>query len=208
MSLRRNNMEIIFFSANMEIVKEWRVKHDIEHSITCYDLVSLKNVLAELSDYILIADYDSVAGDINKMITSNSVPKNMIILEREPEIATGKMLIAHNVKAYGNARMLTVHFIQMLQTILDDKIWTYPELTAALSKISKDEPLKEESESLLNNRLTAKEIEVVKLILGGYTNDAIASALEITTRTVKAHVGSIFSKLHVNDRVSLVLLLK
>ncbi|MFA6138374.1 MAG: helix-turn-helix transcriptional regulator [Sulfurimonas sp.] len=201
-------MEIIFFSANMEIIKEWREKHDIEHSITCYDSASLKSALTELPDYILIADYDSVASDINKMITSNSVPNNMIILEKAPEIATGKMLIAHNVKAYGNARMLTIHFMQMLQTVLDDKIWTYPELTAALSKISKDEPLKEESESLLNNRLTAKEIEVIKLILGGYTNDAIASALDITTRTVKAHVSSIFSKLHVNDRVSLVLLLK
>ncbi len=192
----------------MEIIKEWKTKNGIDSSITCYDLDSLKSVLAEMSDYILIADYDSVASDINKMITSNSLPKNMIILEKAPEIATGKMLIARNIKAYGNARMLTIHFMQMLQTVLDDKIWTYPELTAALSKISKDEPLKEESESLLNNRLTAKEIEVVKLILGGYTNDAIASALDITTRTVKAHVSSIFSKMHVNDRVSLVLLLK
>jgi DNA-binding NarL/FixJ family response regulator len=201
-------MELIFFSASMEIINEWKTKHDVEHFVLCHDLDALKGILAEINDYILIADYDSVASDINKMITSNSVPKNMIILEKAPEIATGKMLVAHNIKAYGNARMLTVHFMQMLQTVLDGKIWTYPELTAALSKLSIEKPLKDESESLLNNRLTAKEIEIVKLILGGYTNDAIASALEITTRTVKAHVSSIFSKLHVNDRVSLVILLK
>lgn len=201
-------MEIIFFSTSMDTISEWKIKHDIEHSVACYDLESLKNILAKIDDYILIADYDSVAVDINKMITSNTIPKNMIILEKSPEIATGKMLISHNVKAYGNSRMLSIHYIQMLQTVLDNKTWTYPELTAALSKLPTSEPLKEESISLLNNRLTSKEIEVVKLVLNGYTNDAVASTLNITTRTVKAHMSSIFSKLHVNDRVSLVILLK
>lgn len=201
-------MEIIFFSSNMDTIDEWRQRHDIEYSSSCYDIESLDEKLAETEDYLLIADYDSVAIDINKMITSNTLPKNMIILERAPEIATGKMLISHNVKAYGNSRMLTVHYLQMIQAVLDGKVWTYPELTAALSTTKSKGNLSAESMSLLNNRLTTKEIEVVKLIVLGYTNDAIASALDITTRTVKAHIGSIFTKLHVNDRVSLVLLLK
>lgn len=201
-------MEIIFFSSNMDTIDEWKKRHDIEYSVSCYDLDSLNDKLQEVEDYILIADYDSVANDINKMITSNTLPKNMIILEKAPEIATGKMLISHNIKAYGNSRMLTVHYLQMIQTVLDGKIWTYPELTAALSTTKKKDTLGQESITLLNNRLTTKEIEVVKLIISGYTNEAVATALGITTRTVKAHIGSIFNKLHVNDRVSLVLLLK
>ena len=192
----------------METIDEWKIRHNIEHSVSCYDLNSLNGLLVGLEDYILIADYDSVAHDINKMITSNSVPKNMIVLERAPEIATGKMLISNGIKAYGNARMLSIHYMQMLQTVLDEKIWTYPELTAALAKNRANKSLSQESQSLLNNRLTTKEIEVTQLMMNGFTNDAIASALDITTRTVKAHVSSIFSKLHVNDRVSLVLLLK
>jgi len=64
------------------------------------------------------------------------------------------------------------------------------------------------AKELIENRLSQKEQEVVYLILEGFVNDAIASRLEITTRTVKAHVSAIFSKLHINDRVSLVLLLK
>lgn len=201
-------MEIIFFSSNMDTIDEWKNRHNIEYSVSCYDIDSLNAKLEETEDYILIADYDSVANDINKMITSNNVPANMIILERAPEVATGKMLISHNVKAYGNSRMLTVHYLQMIQAVLDGKVWTYPELTAALSISKKRDTLSQESMTLLSNRLTAKEIEVVKLIINGYTNEAVANALNITTRTVKAHIGSIFNKLHVNDRVSLVLLLK
>lgn len=201
-------MQLVFFSSNMDTIDEWKKKYEIEDSISCYDLESLYGSIAEGDTYLLIADYDSVANEINKMITSNTIPENTIILEKAPEIATGKMLIAHKVKAYGNTRMLDIHYRQMIQTVLDNKVWTYPELTASLSKSSRGDFLNQEAESLLNNRLTTKEIEVVKLIISGYTNDAIASALDITTRTVKAHISAIFSKLHVNDRVSLVLLLK
>ena len=201
-------MQIVFFSANIDTIDEWKTKHEIEQSLSCYDLESLGTIASNLDDYILIADYDSVANDINKMITSNSVPQNMVILEKAPEIATGKMLLAHNIKAYGNARMLSIHYMQMIQTVLDNKVWTYPELTAALSKILVNNSLSQEAESLLNNRLTSKEIEVVQLVVSGYTNDAIATSLDITIRTVKAHITSIFAKLHVSDRISLVILLK
>lgn len=201
-------MNIIFFSSSMDTIDEWKERHNIECFSSCHDMDSLNEQIEETQDYILIADYDTVANDINKMITSNTLPENMIVLEKAPEVVTGKMLISHHVKAYGNSRMLTIHYLQMIQTVLDGKVWTYPELTAALSTSKTKDTLNQESIELLENRLTTKEIEVVKLVINGYTNNAIASALDITTRTVKAHIGSIFNKLHVNDRLSLVLLLK
>ena len=142
------------------------------------------------------------------MFSSSSLPNYCIVLERAPEIATGRTLVSYGIKAYGNSRMLKNHFKQMLSTVKNKDIWTYPELTAALINVTNNKFLSDESMELINNRLTTKEIEVVKLILEGLTNDAIASNLDITTRTVKAHVSSIFTKLHVNDRVSLILLLK
>ena len=201
-------MQIIFFSSNLDTIDEWRERHNIEHSEACYDIESLENKLKKLDAYIIVADYDSVAHDINKWLSSNSLAKNVIVLEREPAIATGKMLVSHGVKAYGNSRMLAHHYLQMLQTVIDNKIWTYPELTAALVKTTKKVSLNKDAKELIEQRLSKKEIEVIYLVLEGLTNDAIGLALDITTRTVKAHVSSIFSKLHVNDRVSLVLLLK
>jgi DNA-binding NarL/FixJ family response regulator len=96
----------------------------------------------------------------------------------------------------------------MLQTVLDGNIWTYPALTSKLTPNVSKNSLNSDAKKLLENRLSQKEQEVVYLILEGLTNDAIASKMDITTRTVKAHVGAIFSKLHINDRVSLILLLK
>ena len=201
-------MKVIFFSSSIDTIDEWKMRHNIELCTSCYDLNSLHTQLKDLTPYILVADYDSVAKDLNQLISSNTLPANVIVLERAPEITTGKMLISHGVKAYGNSRMLTHHYMQMLQTVENGNIWTYPALTSKLAPTTQKNSLNDDAIKLLENRLSQKEKEVVYLILESLTNDAIASSMDITTRTVKAHISAIFSKLHINDRVSLVLLLK
>ena len=202
-------MQIIFFSSNMYMIDEWKSKHTLEHSFSCYDEKSLQKVLKGLlKPAIIIADFDSVATDINKLISSNLLSQNTVVLEKTPEITVGKSLISRGVKAYGNSKMSNVNFLQMIQAVSDEKVWTYPQLTAALVKSSTTPILNENAQRLIQNRLSPKELEVIYLVLEGLTNDTIAAKLDITTRTVKAHVSSIFSKLHVSDRISLVLLLK
>ncbi len=202
-------MKIIYFSLDMNVLSEFQRRDSKRESLKFEDInLLLKWINKSDCEYILVADYDSVAKDINKLISSNTLPKNVIVLERVPAITNGKMLISHGVKAYGNSRMLKHHYLQMIDTVSDGKIWTYPELTASLANTSDKPVLPQESNKLIKEKLTEKENKVVYLVLEGFTNDAIASKLNITTRTVKAHITSIFEKLHVNDRVSLILLLK
>ncbi len=200
-------MKVIFFSSDIDTINDLKVRHSIENSVVCTDIDELSKSIKD-KDSIVIADYDTMAHEVNLLISSNNVPNNLIVLEKEPEIVTGKSLILHRIKAYGNTRMLTNHYTQMIDTVLQGNVWTYPSLTAELVKSEKSSLLSNDSLSIIKSRLSNKEEEVLYLILGGLTNDAIASKLDITTRTVKAHVSSIFSKLHVNDRLSLVLLLK
>lgn len=200
-------MKIIFFSSNIDTIDEWTSRHAVENFHSCYDINSLNNELTQSKSNLIIVDYDTVSQEINKLISSNILPDNVVILERAPEIATGKMLISQGIKAYGNSRMLSVHYKQMIRVVEDGKIWTFPELTSALVKL-RGTSLSKDAQNLIKNKLSQKESEVVYLILEGLTNDAIANKLNITTRTVKAHITSIFIKLHVNDRVSLILLLK
>jgi NarL family two-component system response regulator LiaR len=48
--------------------------------------------------------------------------------------------------------------------------------------------------------LTEREMEVLKLIAKGYSNEKIAEQLVISMGTVKGHVSNILSKLHLVDR--------
>ncbi|NLJ76564.1 MAG: response regulator transcription factor [Peptococcaceae bacterium] len=54
--------------------------------------------------------------------------------------------------------------------------------------------------------LTYREREVLQLIVNGNSNKEIAGKLNITLRTVKAHVSSILIKLDVNDRTQAAVL--
>ena len=53
--------------------------------------------------------------------------------------------------------------------------------------------------------LTQREIEVAVLAANGASNNAIAVQCQISERTVKAHLSSVFTKLNITDRLQLAL---
>jgi DNA-binding NarL/FixJ family response regulator len=55
-----------------------------------------------------------------------------------------------------------------------------------------------------DDSLTAREVEVLRLIAVGNANKLVADQLSITEETVKAHVKNILSKLNANDRTHAV----
>lgn len=57
------------------------------------------------------------------------------------------------------------------------------------------------------DRLTSREREIVRLLRDGSTNKEIATALNVSVSTVKAHLTSIFRKLNQPDRLRLAIYL-
>ena len=56
------------------------------------------------------------------------------------------------------------------------------------------------AERMMRSNLTAREIEILKMLSKGPTNKQIGRALGISENTVKNHVNSIIEKLEVSDR--------
>lgn len=92
--------------------------------------------------------------------------------------------------------------IKMLENIVD--IWNIDKKTGAESNLSIID--KKDELFFLEHRVSVREIEVIKLIIMGLTNKEIAIRLNISEKTVKAHVSNILKKLHVKDRMHLVIL--
>lgn len=55
------------------------------------------------------------------------------------------------------------------------------------------------------DRLTQREVEVLRLVGLGQTNDEIAKSLFISHHTVKTHVSNLMEKLDIHDRYQLVI---
>ena len=53
--------------------------------------------------------------------------------------------------------------------------------------------------------LTPRELEIIGVILGGYSNNDIATRFAISEKTVKHHLTNIFDKLGVSNRLELAL---
>lgn len=78
-----------------------------------------------------------------------------------------------------------------------------PAVTERLLLAAARRPAPRESQPV--ERLTDREIEVVRLMSGGYSNKEIAHALRTAEGTIKNHVSSILAKLGVRDRTRAVL---
>ena len=63
-----------------------------------------------------------------------------------------------------------------------------------------------EPAKIVLNGLTLREREIAQMVASGESNKLIARQLNITERTVKSHLTTIFQKLHMHDRLQLALL--
>jgi DNA-binding NarL/FixJ family response regulator len=56
------------------------------------------------------------------------------------------------------------------------------------------------AEETFPDSLTAREVDVLKLVAAGLTNREIAERLGLSSRTVDAHLRSVFAKIGVGSR--------
>lgn len=107
--------------------------------------------------------------------------------------------------------MATLSYLQQVGYVVSNGgYWLGEDLIQRLiGTLDQQGPLKptQKNENLLE-KLSRREHAVALQVCKGAANKEIAQALYISERTVKAHLGSIFQKLKIRDRLQLVLLLK
>ena len=91
--------------------------------------------------------------------------------------------------------------IETIQAAAGGKTLIAPEL---LQKVLNYQEPQTVSESDIGNPLSEREMEVLTMVADGARNKEIAYKLEITERTIKAHLSHIFQKLDVDSRAAAV----
>ena len=84
--------------------------------------------------------------------------------------------------------------------IRDDELPMHPRLAALLVKELVATPTRVGAGGSAG--LTARELEVLRLVSAGLTDREIGETLRISPRTVGRHVGAVLSKLHVRNRAA------
>jgi LuxR family maltose regulon positive regulatory protein len=76
--------------------------------------------------------------------------------------------------------------------------------TDLLSAVEKTAGIAQPPPKLLNEPLTTREMEVLKLIEAGCSNQEIAEKLVISFTTVKRHISNIYTKLDAKSRTQAI----
>ena len=158
----------------------------------------LKQLEQKLPDIVLLdVNMMGMNGiDVLKEIRKNRIPVKVAMLTVHNEVEYLVNLVDIGIEGYILKDSSSAELVRAIRHIDRGETYIQPDLIPALNSrlVHRDED-KEKIGSL-----TKRELEVLKLVAKGHFNKEIAIQLDISERTVKNHISSIFRKIDVSDR--------
>lgn len=157
---------------------------------------------------ICLIHWDSLTKTQQELLLTHAQkqPLLLIALTDHPETTQGRELVRRGVKGYGNTFVNPELLTEMVSAVKVGNIWAGPEVLQSVLR----ELLGQVSQpsQTLGDRfgLSEREQEVLEEVMTGASNKVVARRLDITERTVKAHMSAILSKTGAHDRVELILM--
>jgi DNA-binding NarL/FixJ family response regulator len=201
-----NNIALL--SSDFNIIKFWykalKDKYNTEIIATPADFIAKKD-----DKNLLIIDIQTTdSSDVDFFLTANNVQVLIIgdSLSGDEQIK----MIVDGASGYAEKSTDFDLIPRVVESVLKNEIWLgrrlIPRMVASLAQ--KTPVLFNEDNLTILSDLTGREMEVIKYIYCGECNHAIAGKMNISIRTVKAHLAAIYRKLNVEDRFQLVIKLK
>jgi DNA-binding NarL/FixJ family response regulator len=136
----------------------------------------------------------------------------LIMLADEPNEEEALLALSAGASGYCNGHAIPVVLTQVARTVESGGVWVgqglMQRLLAATARGLATSPTAAKVDTTLwRARLTEREQEAAVLLAQGASNKEIAQRMDITERTVKAHVGAMLEKLDARDRLHLSLII-
>lgn len=126
----------------------------------------------------------------------------LLVASTRPNDAEAAHVLSAGASGYLHAYSPTDVINRALNSVQAGSIWAGRSLVARLLR---EVNYRVPGESAWTGGLTPREIEVARHAAQGRSNPEIAQMLNISERTVRAHMSAVFEKLGVNDRLLLAL---
>jgi two-component system nitrate/nitrite response regulator NarL len=127
----------------------------------------------------------------------------VVVVSPTPSEGEGLLALQNGARGYCNLHSVFDLFKDVAQAVQHGGLWVGPELMTRIMAATRS--VLPPAKVPLPATLSAREAEVARAVAEGHSNKEVARILGITERTVKAHLGAVFEKLGVRDRLHLVL---
>jgi len=132
------------------------------------------------------------------------------LLSDRPDEEEALSFLKMGIVGYGNTYISSPRLIEALRVITNGGVWLGQKIIQRLITDTLGNATKEgeqDSASFVMAKLTKAERHIAGLVARGQSNLEIAADLNITERTVKAHLTSIYEKTKIGNRLNLALLI-
>lgn len=202
---------IVLASTDSALLARWKavVPGDAATpSQQCSELVGLLSAQPQLLLLDLqLAGLGGVSG-ATELIRGNPGTQ-VVVMSRVPSEDEGIAALRAGARGYCNAYIDLRLLEKVISTVQAGEVWVGRKLIDRLvqlvvtSAAPRRQPI---TDSAVFDVLTPREREIAVLVGEGVSNKVIARRLDITERTVKAHLGAVFGKLGIPGRLQLALL--
>ena len=202
-------MKILLYSKSNFIKDELKKENSFFKELTVIkSLENIKKGIESNSSLVVLHHLNDFENDIDLFSNLLKEYKNiyLIALSNTPTNLEGCKLLRAGYKSYLHSLSNYQILKSAVESVVTGNIYLYPELMQFL--VAQVGTTQENKKDKNLDILTPKEIEVLNLVAKGYSNSKISKELDIAEVTVKKHIGSMFQKLDVKDRLSLALILK
>lgn len=175
----------------------------------------LNNIIERTKPDILLLDLKMPKGDaVQNLLTvgAKSPMTRVMVLTAFSEEENVLNAAKSGAKGFISKGTPSATLIQAIRAIHGGAFWvdkdvpakdTFEEIVGSLAVTSSPAPILDES----IQTLTKREMEILKLVAEGLTNEEIGKKIFISEKTVKTHLTNIFDKLKVNNRFKAALML-
>ena len=134
------------------------------------------------------------AMDILKIIRDHNMGIKVIFLSSEFDVNKAIQALDYGVDGYLLKNTTFNQLLVAIETVLDGAQFIQSSVLNSVNVYLA------QNDNCKKTTLTKRENEILKMIAAGYLNKEIGSELNISERTVKNHVSSLFKKIGVSDR--------
>jgi two-component system, NarL family, nitrate/nitrite response regulator NarL len=147
-------------------------------------------------------------------ILQNLPGARVVVLSATPQAEEGLSALNDGVRGYTHAYAVPELLQEVALVVEHGGLWVGPDLLQRLVASTHAALARRPAPQLAPGvspvasawpLLSGREAEVARAVSAGRSNKEVAEMLHISERTVKAHLGAVFDKLGVRDRLQLVL---
>ncbi len=147
---------------------------------------------------ISLPDMDGL--EVTRLLVQQLLGVCVLLLTVHEDEALVREALQAGAAGYVVKRAVESELIDAIRAVAAGHLYIHPSLTRAVLNGGRAAPVS----SLPAECLTAREIEVLRLLAQGYTNRQIAELLKLSIRTVESHRANLRAKLDLDSRVDLV----